>query len=359
MDLKIGIYSPYLDTLGGGERYMLTIAEVLAKENQVDFLLGTHLYSQDLEEIIKKVNLLHGIDLSKVNFIKAPIGKGSSFLKRLFFLKKYDLLFYLTDGSIFYSTAKKNILHFQVPLKNNGNTPWEKYKLSSWKKVIYNSYFTKRIVEKTWPIRGTVVYPPVDVSKIKPLNKKKYILSVGRFFGFSKPKKHEEMIKSFIFLYQTGKIPDWSLHLAGAASDGDQKYLNRLEKLAKGTPVFFHPNVSFGDLVKLYGTSSIYWHAAGFYETDPAKMEHFGITVVEAMAGGSVPVVIGKGGLVETVKDEVSGLLWDSLDELKEDTLALIENQSKLKKLSKKAVGASKKFSKENFTKKIKELVYV
>jgi glycosyltransferase involved in cell wall biosynthesis len=204
-----------------------------------------------------------------------------------------------------------------------------------------------------------IIYPPVVTGRIKPLSKKKYILSVGRFFGFKKPKKHEVMIKTFKSLYLAGNVDNWSLHLAGAASTGDQKYLENLKKSAIGVPIFFYPNVSFEDLVKLYGISSIYWHATGFGESDPEKMEHFGITTVEAMAGGCVPVVINLGGQKEIVKDKVSGLLWDDLAQLEEETISLVKNQSKLQKLSKNAVKASKQFSRENFSRKIKGLIYV
>ena len=83
--MKIAIYSPYLDTLGGGEKYMLTIAEILSFNNEVDFLLGTHLYNLGVAKITERVKRLHGLNLSKVNFVKSPIGVGSSFLQRLFF----------------------------------------------------------------------------------------------------------------------------------------------------------------------------------------------------------------------------------------------------------------------------------
>ena len=37
MHKRVAIYDPYLDTLGGGERYCLTVAEILLKNNyQVD-----------------------------------------------------------------------------------------------------------------------------------------------------------------------------------------------------------------------------------------------------------------------------------------------------------------------------------
>src|SRR3989344_8267797 len=219
--MRISVYSPYLDTAGGGEKYMLTIAEYLSKNHQVDFLLGTHLYDLNISQIVKKIQSLHNLDISKVNFIKAPIGVGSSGPKRLAFLKKYDYLFYLGDGSIFYSTAKNNILHIQSPIKNINTGVKGKIKLSSWKLIIYNSKFTKDIVEESWRRPGKVIYPPVSVEEIKPLKKKKQILSVGRFYGFLKDKKHEILIKSYKSLIDGGKIKGWSLHLAGGAGEGD------------------------------------------------------------------------------------------------------------------------------------------
>ena len=45
-------------------------------------------------------------------------------------------------------------------------------------------------------------------------------------------------------------------------------------------------------------------------------MEHFGITTVEAMAHGCVPVVVRLGGQLEIVQDGVNGRLWGSLGEL-------------------------------------------
>src|SRR5258708_29478448 len=90
--LKIGIYSPYLDTLGGGEKYMLTIAEYLSQKTHVDLLLDSHLFSLDIHQVLNKMERMHALDLSKLNLVKAPIGKGSFMLQRLFFLKKYDVL---------------------------------------------------------------------------------------------------------------------------------------------------------------------------------------------------------------------------------------------------------------------------
>lgn len=352
--MKIAIYTPYLDSFGGGERYVLTIGEILSKDHSVDLLMDAHLLGLDPQNLIKKVGTRLNLDLSKINLEAAPLGQGS-FFDRLVFFKKYDLLVYLTDGSIFYSTVRKNIIHFQVPFENTyGKSLWGRIKLSTWNLAVCNSKFTEGIIKKSWPIKTTVLYPPVEVEKFKPLKKQRYILSVGRFASFSKSKKHEEMIKTFCNLEP--KINGWSLHLAGSV-EGDEGYIDDLKNLAGKNSIFFYPNIPFDDLVKLFGTSSIYWHAAGFDEDDPKKMEHFGITTVEAMAAGCVPVVIKKGGQPEIVEDGVSGFLWESLDELQKHTSKLIEDQKLLSEISGKAIERSKEFSKKHFEENLNQII--
>lgn len=356
--MHIGIYTPYLDTFGGGERYLLTIGEILSQENEVDLLIDPHLKSLNPERLKTDLSKRLNLDLSNVGLVDAPLGKGASLKKRVPFLKEYDLLFFITDGSLFYSTAKKSILHIQTPLINKGlqNLKNRVY-LSSWDLIIYNSKFTKKNVEKYWPKKSIVVYPPVDTSSIKSLKKEKNILSVGRFFGFLKEKKHEVMIKSFIKLIDNNKLDGWNLNLVGSASEGDSLYIEELRQLSKGYPINFYPNLPFQDLVKLYGISSIYWHAMGYGESEPTKMEHFGITTVEAMAGGCVPVVINKGGQTEIVEDGENGFLWDNIDELQDLTLKLIEDEKLFKDMSESAVTRSKTFSKETFKQNVTKIV--
>lgn len=356
--MRIGIYSPYLDTFGGGEKYMLSIAEILSKENDVDLLLGTHLYNANIKQIKTKIESFHNLDLSAIKIVKAPIGEGSLFLSRIFFLRKYDYLFFLTDGSIFFSTARNNIVHFQVPFKNqNARSFYGKVKLSSWKLAIYNSKFTKQIVEKSWNLRGKVIYPPVLVEDFKPLKKKKQIVSVGRFSAHMKDKKHGLLIDIFKQIISEGSLKDWSLHLAGGVGEGDSDYVRMLKDQAKNFQIFLYPNISYSDLITLYGESSIYWHAKGFEEGDPKDFEHFGITTVEAMAAGCVPVVINKGGQAEIVEDKISGFLWHTLEQLKKNTLKLVSDNNLMVKVSKKASARASLFNKQKFSASILALV--
>lgn len=355
--MKIALYSPYLDTAGGGEKYMLSAACVLTRVGKVDILLDRHLISIGVNNIKDRLVRFHNLDLSKVQFIKAPVGPGSSFLSRLIFLRKYDLLIYLTDGSIFLSTAKRGYIHFQVPFTKKLDL-WSKMKLRTWSGAIYNSKFTKKFISQNWSIPGSVIYPPVDILEMKPSKKKQYILNVGRFFGFTQIKKQLFLIRTFIDIYKSGKIKQWSLHLAGSVTKGDQAYLGELKKIAHGYPIYFYPNLAYDKLLKLYSDSSIYWHATGFNETDPSLMEHFGITTVEAMASSCVPVVINKGGQPEIVTGELTNLLWDEPDQLKSKTLDLIFNPKLRENLSKIAQYQAKNFSEKKFATQILNLVY-
>ena len=175
-------------------------------------------------------------------------------------------------------------------------------------------------------------------------------MSVGRF---TPVKKQADLIEAFKSLLNEYSVDGWSLHLAGSAGKGDMDYSDELRDLAQGLPVKFYPNMDYKGLVKLYGQSSIYWHAAGFGEIDPTKMEHFGISTVEAMAGGCVPVVIGKGGQLEIIEDQISGYLWNTIDECKELTAEVISDERLRSRLSENAVSRSKKFNKDKFIENI------
>ena len=65
-------------------------------------------------------------------------------------------------------------------------------------------------------------------------------------------------------------------------------------------------------------------------------MEHFGISTVEAMSAGAVPIVYRGGGQVEIVRDDENGMLWKTIDELTTKTRTIIEDSSLYMRLSKK-----------------------
>jgi glycosyltransferase involved in cell wall biosynthesis len=77
--------------------------------------------------------------------------------------------------------------------------------------------------------------------------------------------------------------------------------------------------------------------------------EHFGMTTVEAMAAGCVPVVIDKAGQREIVRHGVDGYRWSTLDELESYTRALARDDDLRERLAASAVERARMFSEEAF----------
>lgn len=314
---KALIVSPYLDHLGGGERYMLTLAQVLES-------LGHEIYFgwDNLEEVSKLASML-GINLKnpRLDPVVKQLFFGSSPLSMYLATRGYDLVIYLSDGSIPLLGGKRNILHMQVPFHNVGGRSWKnQLKKKFIHSVIVNSNFTKKIVDLEYGIDSKLLYPPVTPITTTSA-KENIILSVGRFEPSLNAKKQDALIAAFRLL--SPRLPDWSLVLAGgSASDA---WITHLKELTTGLPIEFMVNAKYGDLMDVYARAKIYWHAAG-YGVDEAKnpelTEHFGISTVEAVSAGCVPLIVPRGGQVEIIRS--TELHWDNIEELGTKTESVI-----------------------------------
>jgi glycosyltransferase involved in cell wall biosynthesis len=181
------------------------------------------------------------------------------------------------------------------------------------------------------------------------MEKTKTIVSVGRFSAYRQAKKQEIMIDSFRTGWQNS-LKGWNLVFAGSRHPQDQAYFESLVRRAAGLPVDFYPDCKMEQLKDIYGRAGIYWHAAGYGEIDPAAMEHFGISTVESMSAGCIPVVYGGGGQTEIIDDGINGYLWKTPDDLLEITGNLVSNRVLMEKIRKNAIRRSMDFSAEKFT---------
>lgn len=339
LSMKAAIYNPYLDTLGGGERYSLAFAKVLADSG----------YLVDLEWSDESIKLSlekrFGIDLKNIN-VTPDIKKGEG----------YDVCFWVSDGSIPLMHARNNILHFQVPFhKVNGKSLFNKMKFFRINKFVCNSQFTKSVIDKEFGIESIVLYPPVDTKNIKPKRKENIILYVGRFSKILQGKGQEFLLTAFKKMYDNG-LKDWKLVLAGGTEIGADIFLQELEENSKNYPVVIIKSPDFKMLKDLYGKSKIFWSASGFGHNEnenPEKMEHFGITVVEAMSAGAVPIVFNGGGHKEIIDDCVNGYLWDNPEDLIEKTLQLIANNKTYRLLESEAKKKADTYSILRFEKEL------
>lgn len=225
------------------------------------------------------------------------------------------------------------------------------------------SEFSNYWLEQYWGRHGTILYPPVDVEAYTPATERRQIiLGVGRFFrDGGHAKKQDVMIRTFRRLVQRG-LSGWELHLAGGSMPEarHRAYLDECRRLADGLPVTFHVDAPADTLKTLYEAATIYWHATGFGENerrDPIKFEHFGITPVEAMAAGCVPVVIAKGAMPELIQHGESGLTWRTTAEWERATLAVATDPALAARLRERAIARSKQFSEQVFRTRLLEIV--
>jgi glycosyltransferase involved in cell wall biosynthesis len=205
--------------------------------------------------------------------------------------------------------------------------------------------------------------PPVNMVSSSSSRLRKCIISVGRFFTGGHCKQQDFLINSFRKIYLSDS--EIELHLVGSlhVETEHREYFLKCQKLAEGLPVYFHQDASSDILERLYATSSVYWHAAGFGvdETkEPEKCEHFGISVVEAMSAGIIPIVFSNGGPAEIIKSNYNGFHYDSEEALIKITQEIFTKpENELLEIRKQARIRANDFNKNAFKKLLIELIKI
>lgn len=352
---KALIFDPYLNILGGGERYSLTFALALTKNNYSVEIAWPNPNTLNLAED------RFGLDLTilRVNPLAYQIFTSqTSLFKKYLFTKQYDLIFWISDGSLPLLFSKNNLVHFQVPFLSIGGS-WllNRFKSLLVSKYVYNSEFTREINQKQLGDKeGYVLYPPINTDNLVVGKKQNQILYVGRFSSKMTEKRQDLLIESFKKFSK--KTTGYKLVLAGGVV-GDQSVINTLKKQAKGLNIEIIPNPNYSVLKDLYAKSKFFWQTAGLgidESKNPEKVEHFGMTTVEAMASGCIALAINKGGLKEIITPG-TGFLCNDENDLVAQTLAVSTNSVLQQQLSKQAVKRSQEFSNAKFYEKINLLL--
>lgn len=337
------IINPYWDTLGGGERYTAALIKLLLDNQwQVDV--------RWLGDLPQKIYQRFGIDISQAHF-----------LPELVDLKNYDLEFWVSDGSLPLPRARRTLVHFQFPFKNIGGRSFKNLIKSRRSTFIVNSNFTKKFIDREFLIKSRVVYPPVSVDSFSPGHKENIILYVGRFSRLLQNKHHDILINSFRRL--SANFPDWRLILAGGTGVGaSDDGVGELKQLSRGLPVDFIFDPDFPTLRSLYARAKIFWSASGYAvsaDLNPTLVEHFGISLVESMAAGCVPLAVALGGHREIVDTSVNGFLWSSTQELEDFTGRVLRDEKLRQTLSKAAREKSKIFSTAEFNNRFSQIIHL
>ena len=217
--------------------------------------------------------------------------------------------------------------------------------------LLVNSHYTGQWTRSLWGLDPDgLLYPPVDMAAHSAI-KENLILSVARFEPGGSKKQHE-LIREFELLCSShpDSLAGWRLVLAGGSLP-QNGYLAEIERMAKESPapVEVLSNLSLPDLQNLYARAQIFWHACGLGEIDPHLIEHFGMSIVEAMQNRCAPIVFNGGGQREIVEHGKSGFRFDTLHDLGRWTLDLMVNPAHMQEIQTAAFVRSQVFSRKRF----------
>jgi glycosyltransferase involved in cell wall biosynthesis len=206
--------------------------------------------------------------------------------------------------------------------------------------ILANSYYSKRILAAK-NIASHVVYPPCKIDDLfSSIYKKNQVVSVGRI---SVEKGHEVTLE--IARY----FPKIDFIILGELG-GDIAYYNKLRKLQTSNVKIITPShEKFRKLMRLIlSEAKIYIHSC--------DCEAFGMTIVEAMASGCVPVVRDAAGPREIITPE-SGFLWKSVSQAVKHIARILSNEKLRQKLSLNAIQRAKKFDIPAYQKRLMEII--
>lgn len=164
--------------------------------------------------------------------------------------------------------------------------------------VLTNSYFSKKAIENIYGDRVfSVLYPPVDVQYFREntsysKDRDNRIIVIARY---SPDKEIESALKIANIL--KGMKVDFEMVIVGNLSEDNYDYYLSLEKakyvMGLDKKVQLFKNTHLTDLINIMNSCKFLLH--------PTKLEPFGISIVEGMSSGLIPIVPFIGGNTEFV----------------------------------------------------------
>lgn len=346
--IRIGVFCPTLSVYGGGEYVAVATANTLAQNNHQVILFTSErvnpkaiktFFGETLHPSIKNVTqptrfppreladfyqtIIHSyiaktkcdafIDAfsncvfpwTDISYIHFPYLNTSAFSKKFPYLEKPRIM---QAGTLPHVLLEKNLVDYGERL------------------VLANSHYTADQIRKYQNKNVEVLYPPFASS----------ITAVGKD---TIKNSHENLVVT-TSRFESNKLLERIPYIASQTNPSiqfvvigrlsDQEVLANLQKLTKKLDltdrITFYPNASAEQKIALLKKAQIYLHTM--------VGEHFGISIVEAMALGCLPIVHNSGGMREFVPqqyryetpkeaaakidNEISNWSSDRTDEMKE-----------------------------------------
>jgi alpha-1,2-mannosyltransferase len=213
--------------------------------------------------------------------------------------------------------------------------------------ILTNSAFSKRAIREAFgDVHPYVLYPPVDTERFShayswPINGREVkVLVVSRF---SPEKQIENAIKVAHLLRGSIKF-----QIVGSLTPANRPYFRTLQQMIAtyglSQTVTLTPNASNEELLDAMSKSMVYLHTM--------IGEHFGVSIVEAMSAGLVPIVPAYGGCSEIVPTEYQ---YRSLQEAADYIAKNMKYSDDEKRVQMHEI--ARQFSPDNFRKAMKQYI--
>ncbi|CAA7028910.1 unnamed protein product [Microthlaspi erraticum] len=231
--------------------------------------------------------------------------------------------------------------------------------------AMVNSSWTKSHIEVLWriPERIRRVYPPCDTSGLQalPLERSSdppVFISVAQF----RPEKaHMLQLEAFSLALEKldADVPRPKLQFVGSCrNESDEERLQKLKdravELKVDGNVEFYKNAMYRELVALLGNAVAGLH--GMID------EHFGISVVEYMAAGAIPIAHNSAGpkmdIVLEEDGERTGFLAETVEEYAEAMIEIVKmSETERLKMAGSARKRATRFSEQRFCEDFKTAI--
>ena len=237
--------------------------------------------------------------------------------------------------------------------------------------ILTNSHFSKNAIEKIYggdKMNVTVIYPPVDIDKFgipdtignntnansnTERELKDKILVISRI---SRPKMIENVLLIGKKLKEKHSLCHFEINIVGNISAEDKDYLQDLENMILNynlkDNIKIITDLSLEELQGQLHKSSLYLH--------PTTDEPFGISIVEAMSAGLIPITSNKGGGAEFVPPRYQ---YDTIEDAAKIIAKILINSndvmynSHFKMEKEKMTKLANKFSKQKYKENFRNLI--
>lgn len=347
MSLRLLVVHPLMSSMGGGERLCCETMRALVNRGHELTLLSGEFEPDRLERFFGYEGLFGRL---QVRTYPADASEGFGTYKHLLWHTKaqrrflsssseYDLIFSTQDAGYVPDISKPVIQWGYFPNSlPRGLYGWPmrahySRKIRRIGLVLAISEYSKSHFDKAWKVPTRLVYPACNMVQPGSI-RRNVVVTAAR----AVPEKNLELFwevaracpnyEFVLLMTQDPRFVEYSLTIQRTAPVNARVILNPYRRIYQET----------------LGKSRIYLHLM--------RGEHFGITVVEAMSAGCVPVAHDSGGPREIIGS--SGFLWRTKEEIPGILKAA---DSSYDSLSKKSMIRARIFCRERFDEALAEVL--